>query len=497
MLRILLAATAVGAVLAFVAVGHTPSGFEGGRAIGGAASIVVAAAILWLAITLPGITVDGFFIGATIVTAAVMSWSHTNQPFYVWTVLAIQAVVLAVRTFPWWRAGLSVVPRMGSAWLGLCLWTLGALSALVMVRVLVAAERIVYLGLAALIVLAVVKATHLRGKDLTIGFVSALLVMLALIVVAGYDNLFTLTHYTPPGPWGARFASRFWGGPELVYHPNLMSYTALAVAMRIAPDARFARWQRIGALAVGLLFLYESNSRTGVLIGLAASGTWAVSVFVTQIWRRRRDQSIVSSAVLRALALAVIPLLLTISVVGVSGGRSFLLQNRYGPASTSSTDPAAVDGDLSAQGGMKGLTSGRTDIWKLIFTQWRSEPLVEKVAGNDDNSRGYILRYGPTVSTKVQPKLTADNAPIGALQRGGVLGVLAFVFGGLLLIYNCWRRRAPLWMWVSLFGCAATIMTEDDTLGGSGSTTWALLLLGEATLFLRGRLANRRSTTPA
>lgn len=486
LLRFGLPLVAVAAVLAgvFAALHGAQKGSLAG--LGAAVAILIAAAIAYLGLSLPGISREGVFVGACTAGAAIMSWTHTTQPAYVWSILAVEGVGLAVWTFPWWR-DLPLLVRLGSAWVGIAVWALGTVSAVLVLHTTVAAQRAVYGTLAALVALLWVQAARRRGVDPSLGFVAALLVALALVVAAGAANVFTLTHYTPPGPWGARFNSRFWGGPLLVYHPNLMALSAMVVAMRLGPDAMLRRWKRIGGVGVAVFFLYETNSRTSVLVALMASLVWLIARVITETRARRHDRrSWVSAATARAVVIAVLPALLTISVVGVAGGRSFLLQNRYGAPQSTSAD--AVDGDLSAQGGFKGLSSGRSDVWKLIFKQWSSDSLVEKLAGNDDNSRGYILRYGPKVPITIQPKLTADNAPIGALHRSGVLGVLAFAFGGLLLLWNVWRRRPPLWYVITVFGAAATIMTEDELLGGAGSTVWAALLAGEvALLAARGR----------
>jgi hypothetical protein len=93
-------------------------------------------------------------------------------------------------------------------------------------------------------------------------------------------------------------------------------------------------------------------------------------------------------------------------------------------------------------------------------------------------------------------QLPTDNAAVGALRRGGVLGVLAFLVGlGLLLWHGAaWLVRrgppAPAWFTIAAVSAVPTIATNDWLLGGTGGTFWALLLAGEAWL-LAGRTEAR------
>jgi len=90
-------------------------------------------------------------------------------------------------------------------------------------------------------------------------------------------------------------------------------------------------------------------------------------------------------------------------------------------------DAATAADDLSTGS----VSSGRTDNWSAMFRDWRHNSVLEEAFGNIDNTRGYPLRQ--PASVKSQPKLTADNAGISELRRGGVLGVLAFLLGFVLL----------------------------------------------------------------
>ena len=176
------------------------------------------------------------------------------------------------------------------------------------------------------------------------------------------------------------------------------------------------------------------------------------------------------------MAAAAAPFLVLGLVLVASGGRGFLVQQRYG------------DG---------GVTSGRLDTWIFVVDEWREAPLVDKLFGDTRTARAVVERPGGEGL-----QLPTDNAAIGALRRGGVLGVLAFLVGlGLLLWHGAgWLVRrgppAPAGGWFAIAAVAAvpTIATNDWLLGGTGGTFWALLLVGEAWL-LAGRTV--RSDNPA
>ena len=141
-------------------------------------------------------------------------------------------------------------------------------------------------------------------------------------------------------------------------------------------------------------------------------------------------------------------------------------------------DAATAADDLSTGS----VSSGRTDNWSAMFRDWRHNSVLEEAFGNIDNTRGYLLRQ--PASVKSQPKLTADDAGISELRRGGVLGVLAFLLGFVLLFCRAFRRHAPVWWRLSVIGTFATA-TSDQALGGTGATLLLLLTAGEVSLFGR------------
>lgn len=448
-----------------------------GTGIGTGLALLVAGGMVLLALSLPGLVAEGAVVALLSLAAAVMAWSHTTEPRYTFAVLGLQVVVFAAWTFPWFRH-LAPLARLGSAWLGVAVWLLGAVSALVLAPS-VGVQRLVYAGIAVLTVLMFIRGRQRTGRDVSIGLVAGILIGLAFIVAVGSGNFFSLSHYAPPGPWGYRFNGRFWGGPLAVLHPNGMALAALIVSLRIGPDRRFATWQRLAALTVTTLMLYETNSRTGVLAAFLAGLSWTILT----LWRSRHEMRsagrfLSSRRGALTVGSALLPLILVIAVFIAAGGRGFLLSQRYGTAATqTSSDAATAADDLNTQS----VTSGRTQNWSAIFRDWRHDTLLEKAFGNTDNTRGYLLRQAASV--KNQPKLTADNAGVSELRRGGVLGVLAFIFGFGLLFWRAFRRDTPVWWRLSVIGAFATVATSDQSLGGTGTTLLLLLTAGEVSLF--------------
>ncbi len=466
---------------AFDALHGSVAGF--GTGVTTTLALLVAGGMVLLALSLPGFAAEGVVVGLLSLAAAVMAWSHTNQPGYTFAVLGVQVVVFAAWTFPWLRS-LPLLPRLGSAWLGIAVWLLGAVSALILAPT-VGVQRLVYAGIAVLTVLMFVRG-HQRGSgDLALGLAAGLLVGLAFIVATGSGNFFSLSHYAPPGPWGYRFNGRFWGGPLAVLHPNGMALAALIVSLRIAPDSRLATWQRLGALVATTLLLYETNSRTGVLAAFVAGLGWTV------VRLRHGRGSFASRRGVVAVVSALLPLALVAAVFVAAGGRGFLLAQRYGPVTTSASgDASTAQDDLSS----KSVSSGRTENWSAMLRDWQHDSVLEKAFGNTDNTRGYLLRQAASV--KGQPKLTPDNAGVAELRRGGVLGVLALLLGFGLLLWRGFRSNTPVWWRLSLLGALATIVTSDQTLGGTGTTLLLLLTAGEVALF-GGRPAARAEPAPA
>jgi hypothetical protein len=124
--------------------------------------------------------------------------------------------------------------------------------------------------------------------------------------------------------------------------------------------------------------------------------------------------------------------------------------------------------------------------------------VVEKLLGDTATTRAVVHRAHDGTRPGEKPvDLTTDNAAVGALRRGGVLGELAFLLGLGLMLWHAWRgpritgtsgrRSPPAWFTVTAVGSVPTIATADWLLGTTGGTLWILLVAGEAWL-LFGRL---------
>jgi len=152
-----------------------------------------------------------------------------------------------------------------------------------------------------------------------------------------------------------------------------------------------------------------------------------------------------------------------------SGGWAFLTAKRYGEAAD--------------------VTSGRTATWAQVWREFKADDVAQKLFGDAKFARAYVIRTDTAVDPKDRPKLTTDNAVVGALRRGGILGELAFLFGlGLLLLHGVRGvgrgNPPPTWFTLAAVGSVATIPTADWLLGGTGGTLWVYLLAGEAFLLL-------------
>jgi O-antigen ligase len=201
-----------------------------------------------------------------------------------------------------------------------------------------------------------------------------------------------------------------------------------------------------------------SDSRTGFFILATAAVAHAVLLW----WRTRREVAGLPAygGARRTVAAAAVPFL-TLAAVLALAGPGFLTQSRYS------------EGDV---------TSGRTDIWKQVVADWRHAGIAGKTFGDATTTRAVVKLVGGD-----QTPLTTDNALVGALRRGGVLGVVAFLVGLGLLLWHACRRDAPAWFIVAVLASLPPIATSDALLGGTGGTVWVLLLTGEAWLvFGRG-----------
>jgi hypothetical protein len=370
------------------------------------------------------------------------------------------------------------LPKLGVAWLGLAYWVLGTLGALLAGAWKVGAQRMVYGGLfilAALAVLAVIRRTR---RDPTPAIAAAFLLALGLLLLAGSGNALDDLHAVPDTAWGRGMEHRFWGGPGLLYHPNSIALIAVLVALRIAPDRAYAAWQRHGTLGASFLMLLLVTSRTAWGFALVAA-----IVHAWLVWREAR----------RPVAAAFLPFVLLGALMVGSGGYEWLTTNRY---------PNATGGG--------GLDSGRRQTWSQVIVDFKGDSLGEQLFGNADNARGTVCRADsvettdaatraalcgpnpPEVDGVKPPKLTTDNAFFGALRRGGVAGVLAFLVGLVLLVWRALRRDAAPWFTITVVAALPTIAVSDWLLGGTGGTLWIMLLAAEA---WRVSASRRRSET--
>jgi hypothetical protein len=466
----LVAATIAGLIQAMQS-GKQTAGVEGVRAFVAAAFAV---ALVGLALSLRGLTLPGFLVGAVFITAGMLSWAYTDTPVVVWALLASEGVLFAIWSFPWLR-GLARLPRIGAAWLGLAYWFLGVIGALLVWHPTVAAQRVAYCGVFTLAAIAVVVATRKSGRDLSVGITAAFLFLLALLFFAGSGNALNVTHAVPPNAWGAHMEYRFWGAPGLLYHPNSIAVVAVMIAMRIGPDGAFERWQRYAALAVTTVTLLLVNSRTGLLYLGFAAGVHALLVLRQWYAQRRRrvppyDGMEVYGHTRAALIAALLPIV-AVMVIGIgSGGLAFLTTSRYTGPTTGTVD----------------VTSGRSSTWSVVLDEFKADSVAEKLFGDAKNARATVTRIDTGANAQDRPKLTTDNSAVGALRRGGILGVAAYLIGLLLMVSHATLgvrgRRPQAWFAIAAIGSLTSIPFADWLLGGTGGTLWIYLLAGEAAL---------------
>jgi hypothetical protein len=462
---------------------HTGNPANGIRS---AAAILLAGFVVGLAVSLPGLTWEGLFLGVGILLAAMMTWTHLDQPRYVWAFEGVIGLVALVASYPWWRSWREL-PRLGSFWLVLPAWVFGLVSAVVAGSLKVTAQRGVYLVYAAAVLLLLFRSARHRGKDISMGFAAGILIAHAALIVAGRDYFFLFNgapHYTSQSAWGFAQGDRFWGGPWLVYHPNFIGMTAIIAAVRIGADQSLKLWQRYSSLAVAALVLVAVKSRTSLLVAVVAAVVY-LAVYAWQhglprwrvwAWLGRADWR-------RVVVRGLVPLAACLLVLAASGGTGLLTKSRYGAQ--------------QSDGYADSVLSGRAHTWGVVVDDFRDAPIVEKIFGTADNSRGYMLAIKDKTNPHYaeQPKLTADNGPLGALHRGGLLSLAAFVVGAVLVLWRSLRRGLPLWVPVVTVAMLATAATEDEITGTTPA--WIIVALAELfVLYLAGRGAAGKAGTP-
>ncbi|GAA0923470.1 hypothetical protein GCM10009557_92110 [Virgisporangium ochraceum] len=433
----------------------------------------LAALVAVLALTLPGVDWRGLLLGAFFIGSGVAAWVFMDEPLVIWALIGVQGVFCLIWGWPY-LSNLREGVRLGATWLGVAYWVLGVIGALLVFDVGVTAQRVAYAGIAGLAVAAVVGLVR-SGADLTVGIVAAFLFALAALLLSGSGNLFETVHTVPPGKWGASFEGRFWGGEYLLYHPNALAGLAVMVAIRVGPDKLFAAWQRLAVTALAGFMVYATNSRTAFVLLVAGGGLHAVMLW----WRRRRDIPGLPDYgdTRRTLVAAAVPFLVLALVLIVSGGQGFIFKERYGSG---------------------GVTSGRVDTWKFVVDEWKAAPVTDKLFGDTKTARAVVERPGGEGLL-----LPTDSSAVGSLRRGGVLGVVAFLFGLALLLWHglAWVIRrgppAPAWFAMAAIASVPTLALNDWLLGGTGGTFWILLLAGEAYLLARRQAVLPKSRTRA
>lgn len=442
--------------------------------IGSGLAVVLAGAITAVALSIKGSTPLGLLIGGGMTFSGMLAWTY--PAWATWAINGIIGVIAVVVTFPWWR-GWKDNLRLGTFWFGAPMFGFGAISAILLAHWNIAAGRIVYTGFALLITLMVVQAARRRGHDLTIGLAVGLLLCQALLLIFGAKYVFdTGWHWTAPNGWGAGMSTRFWGGRYLYYHPNAIGFTAVLAGARIGADARFKTWQRASVFVFILFILYIVQSRTSFLM----AGVAALAYGLLYVWRRGLPRWsfwrwLGTREWRRITALAVLPLICVVLVLGAAGGSSFIFKQRYPTGTTTTTPPPQSVGDQ-----FKNATSGRVGTWEMMGSEWLRDPVIAKLLGNNDEIRGYIYRYkNPSDPRyKTQSKLGADDGPVAAARRAGILGLLALIAGVLVLIRRVARRDVPAWVPVTVFAGLATLPMEDELT--FTTPTWAMLLAVEA-----------------
>jgi hypothetical protein len=444
----------------------------------------IAVAIGGLAVSLPGITRRGVVIGAFFVAAGVSTWTFTDHPIVIWGILALEGVVFLLWAWPW-VGRLTAAYRLGGAWLGLPYWVFGIIGAVLVGHVVVAGERVAYAGVFTLAAMAAVAAARRPagngGGDPSAGIAAALLAAIALLLLAGSGSMFDTVHAVPPHNAEAhRMADRFWGGAGLYFQPNALAGLSVVVALRIAPDRAFAWWQRLATGGVACFVLFLTNSRTPWGVALIAALVHAVMVFG---WRRGD-----LPAYRRPWLAVLTPFVLLGLVLATLGGSNFIVKSRFGDV----PKPAGV---TTPNAPASGVTSGRTDTWRQVATDWAHASVPEKIFGDARTSRAVVTRANDPGA-----ELNTDNAAVGAFRRGGVLGLAAFLFGVLLLLKRVFfARRAgvapPAWFTIASLALVPSIALEDWLLGGTNGGIWILLLAGEAYL-LRPRPAPAPEPSP-
>jgi hypothetical protein len=396
------------------------------------------------------------------------AWSRPDLRGVVWAIYAVQIVVLAAWTYPWW-APARRLPRLGTAWLGISYWVIGAAGALVtgLVEqdghyVVVAGQRLAYLALATVTVLALLKAAEEPASSVTLGLAAAFLVTLGVLFVAGASSVFERVRDVPDHAAASFLEDRFWGGSGIFYHPVSMAGVAVCVGLRLGLDRSLAPWQRTTAVALMPLLIVVTHGRTAAVLALAAA--------IVALVLRSRDglmddlrRWMPSHRTRTVAGMVVVTLAAGATVAYHRSVIDFFTVARYRDSAVAQSLGQAAD-----------ITSGRRETWRQVMREFRSDGWSEKLLGSSEHSRAVVVRPGDRTDDRVQ--VLVDNAALGALRRGGVVGALAVLAGLVLLVLRA-VRSGVRWFTVAALSSLLTIPSTEWLLG---SPLWLLLVGGEA-----------------
>lgn len=464
--------TAVAAVAVGIWWGIVEDPFRG---VGAGLAVVIAAAIAALALSFRHRSPEGVFAGFALTVSGMIAWTYPAAA--AWALFGVIGLVALIATYPWWRDWRAPL-KLGSFWLGVPVWVYGAVSAVAVGAFSVAIERTVYGGYALLIALLVVQAVRQRHREVTAGIAVGLLLAAVLLLIAGCTEVFEPgPRHTAQNNFGFSQADRFWGGPALVYHPNAMAMVALLAAVRLGADPQFSVRQRVGVLFASAFLLYLAESRTAFMLAGVASLIYAV----LYIWRRglpkwRFWTWLSTRPWRRIVAAALLPLVMSVMVVAVSGGTDAIFKSRY--ANEEPEEPEDPEGSLRAPRWLNSLLSGRPEVWWLMFADYGDDTVAEQAFGNADNTRGYILRDADPEDDIEASRLGADNAFVSALRRGGAIGLLTALVAVVLVVWRTLRRGQPIWLLLMLMMALAQSMTEDELV--NTTVSWLVVLAAEA-----------------
>lgn len=443
--------------------------------------IVFAAGLIALAITLPGKTPEGVVVGFATSFVTGLDWTNIYHPTIARAAQALVAIALLAWAFPWFRS-LRLTPRLGTTWIAIAFWISGTLGAITALALGVAVQRLLYVGVYTATALVLIGTYRRRGKDASVGLVAGFLLMLGLLVISGAGNVFESLHYTPPNELGYRFSGRFWGSGTFLSHPNAIGALAVVIVMRVVADGAFRWWQRVAAAAVGVAFINLTDSRTALLVLIAWINIWWW-VSLLRHWGTVRERFGKLFIRLGFVALSCLALL----VITGGIGKQTLLVSRYAPPTSVSHSPVEPDPLADSYlGGQQDISSGRLSTWKTVGSEFLHDPIGQMAFGHANSAKGAIAH---TNSSGVETKLSPDNAVITALRVGGVVGVLAFTFGVLLLLWHSLRRDVPIWLTTYVFAACTSMATANWLLG---DTMWQVAIAAEAAV-LAGAFARKRS----